>query len=145
VSDYADALATAPYFGHELTEAPADLTLDGAFELLETGLNNTIKQIQTNRDIAQSHGKRYISYEGGQHVVIPNNVDLVKQINRDPRMGELYKKLLRSWQLETRDLFVHIATVTPISKNGGWGLYEYEGQPLAYAPKAQAMQEFLTK
>jgi hypothetical protein len=145
VSEYADALATAPYFGHELAEAPADLTLDGAFELLETGLDNTIKQIRTNRDIAQSHGKRYISYEGGQHVVIPNNVDLVKQINRDPRMGDLYRKLLRSWQMETRDLFVHIATITPISKNGGWGLYEYEGQPLAYAPKAQAMQEFLAK
>ena len=74
-----------------------------------------------------------------------NNVDLVKQINRDPRMGELYRKLLRNWQKETGDLFVHIATVSPISQHGAWGLYEYSGQPLAHAPKAQAMQEFLTK
>jgi hypothetical protein len=145
VSDYADALATAPYFGHEFTAASAGLNLDEAFQLLETGLDNTIKQMQTNRATAQSHGKRYISYEGGQHVVIPNNVDLVRRINRDPRMGDLYRKLLRNWQTETGDVFVHIATISPTSQHGGWGLYEYMGQPLEHAPKAQAMQDFLTK
>jgi hypothetical protein len=145
VSEYSDALATAPYFGHELEKMPDSLTAEEAFPLLDTALDVTISQMRQNEAIARQFGKRYIAYEGGQHVVLPRNVPLLRQINRDPRMGALYTKLLINWRDIAGDLFVHIGDVAPTSRFGAWGFFEYQGQPVDEAPKGKAVQAFLKK
>jgi hypothetical protein len=145
VAEYSDALATAPYFGHELAQMPETATVEDAFPLLDTSLNIAISQMRENAATARQFGKRYIAYEGGQHVVLPRDVPLLRQINRDPRMGALYTKLLVNWQSIAGDLFVHIGNVAPTSRFGAWGFFEYQGQPLYQAPKGAAVQAFLKK
>jgi hypothetical protein len=140
-----DALATAPYFGHELTKLPESLTAEEAFPLLELSIEKTINLMRSNASIAKKYGKRYIAYEGGQHIVLPKNVPLTRQINRDPRMGALYTKLLKNWQSISPDLFAHHTDVGPTTRFGSWGLREYQGQPSAQSPKASAVQPFLTR
>jgi hypothetical protein len=140
-----DALATAPYFGHELAKLPESLTADEAFAAMELSIEKTIDYIGRNASIAKKYGKRYITYEGGQHIVLPKNVPLTRQLNRDPRIGALYTKLLESWQRESPDLFTHFADTGPTTRFGSWGLREYLGQPIDQSPKAKAVQPFLAK
>ena len=88
--------------------------------------------------IAQKLGLRYITYEGGQGAVMPNNVALSRRFRRDPRMYDLYKQFLTAWQSQIGD------TLTLFALNGGaWGLSEYAGQPLAETPKMRAVKDFL--
>src|SRR5205085_4568884 len=89
--------------------------------------------------IAQKLGIRYMTYEGGQGAVFPGNVALSLQIQRDPRMYDLYKQFLTGWQSQIGD------TLTLFAVNGGaWGLSEYAGQPLAETPKMRAVKDYLS-
>jgi hypothetical protein len=130
-----DALATAPYFGSDLADS---MTLDQIMTALPDKVNDTLTLATQQKAIAQKYGLRYITYEGGQSVVFPRNVGLSLQIQRDPRMYDLYQRFLTAWQRQIGD------TLNLFALDGGaWGLSEYSGQPPAQAPKMRAVRDFL--
>jgi hypothetical protein len=141
---YVDALATAPYFGHDAPTWTAGQTLDSIMNTLLPGMiadqvNFGVQQ----KAVAQKYGLQYMTYEGGQHIVLPNNVALLTQIERDPRMYGIYKQYISSWQSQVGSELTLFALTGNISPFGGWGLSEYANQPLSETPKRRAVQEFL--
>lgn len=144
-AQYVDALATAPYFGYATFAGDrAQITdLSDIFTYLSADIDRSIEDAIKNKQLASRYGKRYIAYEGGQHVVNPGNVELVAKINRDPRMYDLYKKYISVWNLKINDTMTLFASTSPISQYGAWGLREYAGQPLAETPKRRAAIDYM--
>jgi hypothetical protein len=141
-----DAIATAPYFHWNADEAGRAIdpnNFDALFANLKGAADanlNTAKQIKAR---AAAKGKRYIAYEAGQHLTGGSNLDVVKAVQRDKRMGQLYKYYLTRWQQEIGDQIALYNDVGGIALTGGWGLQEYLGQPLTEAPKAQAVNLYI--
>jgi hypothetical protein len=104
-----------------------------------------------NRQVATAHGLPLVSYEGGQHLVAkPGDqhndkafVDFLKSVNRDPRMGELYTKLLDGWYKAGGKTFTFFNDTQPWSKWGSWGLKEnyLDDDSVKY----QAVQSYLNQ
>jgi len=140
LADNIDAVASAPYFGLNPKNGPPK-DVDGAFAELDVALGQALDYARQYRAIAASYGKRYIAYEAGQHVVIPDNVKLLEAIQRDDRMYSLYKRYLNSWRNNIGDTLTFYDSTAPINKFGAWGLVEYAGQPLSNAPKMRAVIE----
>lgn len=140
---HSDALATAPYFGWDLMKEGQTDDLTELFRRLNQRIEKSLDSALNNKAIAQRFGKRYITYEAGQHVVIPYDVTLEERIQRDPRMAELYRRYIDSWRKRVGDVLMMFGTAGPIGKGGAWGMVEHIGQTPAEAPKLRAMQEEL--
>lgn len=147
VAKSVDALGVAPYFGNQLF--PADKTLprpanvDEAFVQLEQTLDKTLKSLHDQKAAANRFGKRLIAYEGGQHVLNKDDLAILVQLNRDPRMGKAYTRYLESWARDVGDTIVLFQMTGPISRFGAWGMEEYNGQPVDQAPKKKAVLDFI--
>jgi len=138
---YVDALATAPYFQLDANGyAPADF--DRLFADLADQVDKAINLAAQNKLIAAQYGKRYITYEGGQHL-LPKDLEFAKRVQRDPRMGAAYTHYLDRWRAKVGDLITLYAATGPVTPYGSWGLREYAGQPIDQAPKLKAVQAFL--
>jgi hypothetical protein len=140
LSQQIDALATAPYFGWDLTDS---LTEDQLMTALPGKVSETVNFGVQEKAVAQKYGLRYITYEAGQSVVLPNNLTLEAQVQKDARMGTVYSQFLTAWQSQIGDTLTLFALTGPISKYGSWGMSEYAGQPVAQTPKMQAVLNFL--
>lgn len=151
---HADALAIAPYFGHEYgdpkaADASTKLTPDRLLDALEKEIDGPNRDlIRKQAQLAGKYGLRLVAYEGGQHLVghggAENNAELTKLFqaaNRHPRMYDLYRKHLKHWKEEGGDLYVFFNYATAPSKWGSWGLLEYQDQPIAEAHKYRAFVE----
>jgi len=144
VTSKADALATAPYFGANLKTEPLGQGGLATFfqERLPQAMDERIANARQQRDLAKRFGLRYVTYEAGQHVTAGADVELLQQIQRDPRMGQLYTRYLNLWRNEFGDLMILFCDYSAIAQFGAWGMQEYIGQPLSEAPKAQAVDLF---
>lgn len=144
-ASYVDAYSTAPYFGHGLLSgANATATVadkDRLFGALSTMLDQMMSQGQANADLAKSYGKRFITYEAGQHIV-SDNVVMTAALNRDPRMGQLYTQFLTQWKQRFGDVNTLFEDTSAIGKFGAFGMQEYAGQPASQAPKYAALVNF---
>jgi len=138
-----DALATAPYFGYDLMKEGQTTDLKEIFSRLNERVDQTIDIAYANRAVAAKYGKRYIAYEAGQHVVMPQNVPLSMLVQRDPRMYDVYRHYISAWRQKIGDTLTLFSNVGPISNFGGWGLAEYSGQPISETPKLRAVMEQL--
>jgi hypothetical protein len=136
-----DALATGPYFGYDITDTGQ--TVDTIMASLPTKVDATLSFGAQQKAIAQKYNLRYVAYEAGQHIVMPNNIPLLQQVERDPRMADVYKQFVSGWQSQIGDTLSLFALAAPINRWGGWGLVEYAGQPLTQAPKMSAVSYFL--
>lgn len=138
---HVDALATAPYFGLDVKPSPDDPTLDRFFHDLDHAVDRTIDQAVSMKAIAYRFGKRYIAYEAGQHVLVPD-IPLARRIQRDDRMFLIYRHYLSAWRTRVGDVLALFHTSSPIDGSGAWGLAEHDGQPLSETPKLRAVREF---
>lgn len=152
-----DALAIAPYFGHDYGSAKkADATLaggiDGLFASLDEELDTKNRRwIEQNAQIARDAGMKLIAYEGGQHLVPASGSrdrdkdlnTLFKEANLDPRMGDLYRKHHRNWAAAGGEAYVFYSFMSIYNTSGYWGLWYRMDQPLAEAPKAQAVLDII--
>jgi hypothetical protein len=145
MTKWVDALATAPYFGHSFFDgARATVTdLPTLFADLETLRAETIAQAVTNKATATQYGKRYIAYEGGQHIIATQqaNAATAAQMERSPLMYDMYKRYLNDWNTKIADTMAVFSATGQISKYGAWGIREYAGQPLSETPKRRAVLE----
>lgn len=140
---WVDALATAPYIWFDLNGFGKG-DLDRIFAAMPAAIDATMKFAEQNRAIAMKHGKRFITYEGGQHLVT-SNLELANAIQRDPRMADVYTRYLTEWDKRIRSTLTLYASTAPIAEYGSWGLMEYAGQPLEQTPKLRAVRQFQTK
>lgn len=140
---WVDALAIAPYFAFDQKKVPPSSGLDAIFAGIDVSIDETLAQTDLHRAIAGRYGVRLITYEAGQHIRLPNDVPLLKAINRDPRMETAYRRYIDGWGARHGDLMVLMQDVGPISRFGAWGLREYLGQPMSETPKARAAAAYL--
>jgi hypothetical protein len=137
---WVDALATAPYIWLDLNGYGTG-DLDRIFAAMPDAIEHTMKFVDENRAIAAKHGKRFIAYEGGQHLVTSDLV-LARAVQRDPRMAGVYERYLAEWDRRARSMLTLYASTAPIADYGSWGLKEYAGQPLDQTPKLRAVKQF---
>jgi len=137
-----DALATAPYWAfmqNDYTGQSLDTIMN---TILPAKITDTLNLAAQNKAVAQKYGLRYITYEAGQHVVLPN--PLLTQIETDTRMYDLYKSYIGQWQANIGDTLTLFNLTGPLSMGAGWGMVQWAGQPVSQAtPKMQAVKEFL--
>lgn len=141
-----DATATAPYFGFNRSTRPEDkavgASFDGVMKILSERIDSTLKTDLETKKIAAKYGKRHFAYEAGQHVLLEEDLPLLRKLQTDPRMGELYRRYMAKWRDESGDVMVLYKATAPIDQHGAWGLREYSGQPLAETPKRRAVLDF---
>jgi hypothetical protein len=151
----ADAFAIAPYFFGGHNEVRGVKTLDEVFNLLTDSqyrysLPKVLEYIKTQKAVADKYGVTLMAYEGGQGLVdfktssneqMPN--PLLYAANRDNRMADLYAEFLNGWKQAGGGLFMHYTSPRTYQKYGAWGTKEYVTQPLADAPKYQAILNFM--
>jgi len=152
---HADVLGIAPYFGNalgdpktqdEVAQMTVEQVLDKCAEYIAEGNKTVAEQARA----AKERGLRLVTYEAGQHLVghggAENNQpmeDLFHAANRHPRMKDLYLDYLAGWKANGGTLAAIFSSTGTWSKWGSWGLMEHHGQPVAEAPKYQAVIEFL--
>lgn len=144
-----DAIAIAPYFGggsyllntpekietiKNWTKTEADGGVTKLFDELtqgglseKTALEFVADLIVAHKDIADKYGLDLLAYEGGQHLVKDNDIeltDLFIKANRDSRMGEIYEEYLKQWYQLGGDTFVNFNDIGTASKWGSWGALE---------------------
>jgi hypothetical protein len=99
---------------------------------------------QYHRQVAQARGLRLVAYEGGQHLVRPDNDRLTEffiNLNRRPEMYDIYMQLLQTWKAQGGTLFMHFSDIIRPSKWGSWGALEYVDQNSS--PKYDALIDFI--
>ncbi len=133
----ADVAAVAPYFLVDVDKLyqrhlAGTVDLNEVYPELHRSIDSVLANVAKNQALAAKHGLPLVSYEGGQHLVARpgeqhNNqsfVDLLQQINRDPRMGDAYAYLLDKWYGLGGKTFTFFNDVGPGSKWGYWGMKE---------------------
>jgi hypothetical protein len=142
MSDHVDALAIAPYFGHDMRTSD----VDALFRQLDAAIDAHGKQIREHAVHADRAHVSLIAYEGGQHLIAAGpggtqaedaRAAAFTAANRDPRMRSLYAKALTTWKSAGGGLYVHYYDIGPHTKFGAWGARERVDQ--ARAPKLDAL------
>ena len=142
-----DAVAITWYFGGGFRLAYDDIkgwmaqsnetAIDNIFTQLKTGTlldygyttyADTVANFPVWAQIAEQHGLDLISYEGGTHIVGNHQarkdeefVDLLTQVNRDPRMAEIYDEVHTAWVEAGGGLFNAFQDIKRDAKSGSWG------------------------
>jgi hypothetical protein len=150
----ADVAAVAPYFTVDTDKLyqqhlSGTVNRDDVFTELRNNIDVVTGWVTQNKAVADAHGIPLVSYEGGQHLVARpgeqhNNesfVNLLIELNRDERMGDLYKYLLDSWYEAGGKSFVFVGETAWPNKWGSWGLKENYLDDNAV--KFRAVQEYL--
>lgn len=161
VYEYIDAYAIDPYFGtgmkfssleepfYQVNSARNDVPA-GTYQIIAneaktygdviTWIKRDIKHL--NQEASLKHIK-LIAFEGGQNLYgnqTPEQTELLKNINQDPRMQAVYSQFLNLWNSETNNaLFIHFTGPSTWSQWGTWGSKEFQGQPRIEAPKYNAL------
>jgi hypothetical protein len=136
--------------------ADSDAGLRKAFEQLTDGRHFSCSDTVSGmpdvyryfKEVADNYGLSLVAYEGGQHVTgnassvqdDPRFIDFHIAVNRDARMGDLYKRNFNLWKDAGGSLFMHFLDIQPPSKWGSWGALEYLNQ--ASSPKWRAIRSF---
>lgn len=131
-----------------------DDAFEKAFRQIETGdviteakdksLVGVRDSFQYHQQVARDHGLKLVAYEGGQHLVNSKNETLTEfliEMNRHPRMYDMYRQLFDDWVAVEGDLFMHFSDISKPTKWGSWGLLESAYQ--ASSPKYKAVLDFI--
>ena len=163
---HVDAFGVAPYFGGGWDVANVDeafATNDaevwgtpvGTYTVLSGRPSDPwggpLAWVQADVDYFAAHPElshiRLIAYEGGQHFHSFDSTmhDRFVDINRDPRIYDVFQQYLALWTAATGGaMYVHYKSPAAWSVFGLWGSKEYQGQPLATAHKHRALVDFIT-
>lgn len=133
----ADALAIAPYFGgvaNSIGDAGLanTITVEEILDSMEMSLPESFLWMDENKQLADDTGLDLIAYEGGQHLVAyfpyDNNqafVDKLLEVNRHPRMEELYCAYFDYWYDTVEGgVFASFSSHGGYSQFGSWGVKE---------------------
>ncbi len=145
-----DALAPSTYFNFtrkQRRDMPTDVTANQLAEILQANiLQDNTRWYQEHGDLAEDHGVRLISYEGGQHADAQGNdrlpwYDALLELQTIPQIRILYDQNLAAFKDAGGDLFMAFNDVSKPGKFGAWGHLEYQDQPVQDAPKYRTLIE----
>lgn len=153
---HADAYAVAPYFGYSVNKPEqVDDTLRQSPEQILAQLRTEIqtetkKHTVNNVKVATQYGLPLIAYEGGPHLTTyqfpgdkePQATALFGEVNRHPKMRDVYREYLTQWRQLGGGLFAQFSSTAGPSKWGFWGAMEYQDQDIRNAPKYQALLDY---
>jgi hypothetical protein len=151
----ADAIALAGYFGGSIVQdvlaagRSESVTVDEILDGAEQSLATVEGWFRAQKAVADRHGVRLLAYEGGQHLVCPDDnrpqalVDKLIEANRHPRMGDLTRRLLDAWFRSGGGVFCYYLLVKQPAEYGSWGALEHMEQAAGEAPKYGALQAAL--
>lgn len=122
----ADAIALAPYIGHNASNLSE----------LEAEIPNITNKVRTARNAARQKGVQLFAYEGGQHLTT-NAATLC----RDQAIYSIYRTYLDSMN-QYLDAFSHYCHVGDWGSGGAWGSMEFTGQSKSQAHKYRALCDF---
>lgn len=117
------------------------LPVDGNYDDSLPGLG---KAFAYHQNVAQERNLRLFAYEGGQHLVLPDNEALTEffiALNRRPEMYDFYTNVLDRWQANGGEVFMNFADIGQASKWGSWGLLESVQQ--TSTPKYDAVTDWI--
>jgi len=140
-----DAISSAPYFDANLSNYTGDgSNLSDLFAQLRTTLDRAMDNAKQYKQLADQYHLRFVTYEAGQHIfnARQDQVNMLYQIEHDPRMGQLYTYYLNRWNNEIGDLMTLFSDYDGASTAGAWGLFDYIGQSPNAAAKAKAVTLF---
>lgn len=156
-SAHADAIAMAPYFNcvRPLASTPEGaaqiiaMTDDQILDRCETEIHSDIRtQMQQYHDLAAANGLELVAYEGGQHMIglgteLGNSAlsSRLNQVNRNPRMHDVYRAYLAEWRAAGGGEFAAFASTGLYTQYGSFGALEWQDQDPATAPKYRALVE----
>ena len=136
VKDYVSAIAVAPYVGVEGDMSDIDkagLTADTLFDWMNNFIDNRLGPwIQQAKVLANYYRVPLWAYEGGQSLQATNGMNeaLKQAAQDDPRMGEVYQHLIRTWyDTSGGGIFENFALATPPTAFGYWGVLTSIDQP----------------
>lgn len=163
------AYAITGYFGSGLGTPDHESTIKSWLNESDGGFSKALEQLKTGNllkgkrkdslpdiyqrflyhsQVAQERGLQLVAYEGGQHIVggkkLKNNEALNNffvELNRHPKMYDLYTELLNDWEKAGGGLFMHFNDISKPSKYGSWGALEYLQQK--ESPKYNALIDFI--
>lgn len=139
VGGHVDAVAIAPYFGHDLGDKLKGITdRSERIAAMNAAVDKAVGEMKAQKAIADRYGVRLIAYEAGQHIV---GGDVMTELNRDPAMYDAYKRYIAAWRDNIGDLMTLYNATGRMSNFGAWGIREYAGQPLSETPKRRAALE----
>jgi hypothetical protein len=152
----ADVAAIAPYFTVNIDQLYQDfqtnaVDMNKVFGEMRSNIDALTTDVVRNRDVASARGLPLVTYEGGAALVArPGEqhndtefVEFLNSLNRDPRMGEMYTRLLDQWYAAGGKTFTFFNDIGPWSKWGAWGLQEdYLDQD---SVKFRAVQDYLKR
>jgi hypothetical protein len=139
----ADAMAIAPYFGHNVTPSTdVNSVLNQTTSDMRRVLSDVLPEnlYETNK-----YNIALIAYEGGQHITATGSGgSACIDANRHDRMGDIYTEYLEGWAKATNNnLFMFWNNVDRYSQYGCWGLREWFDQTASTAPKYRAIMNYL--
>lgn len=170
-----DAIAMAPYFfgcvekTGSCRDAPKVLkdakSVDDVFDIINqdkqldpSALAGAIAKIDAQAGITSKYNLQLLTYEGGQHLTtsVMGRLQLseaekdrfralFKQVNRDPRMKQLYEDLLIAWMEKAPNsttLFTLYTLPQTFYRFGNWGLKEHLNASRANSPKFDGVMTF---
>lgn len=133
----ANAIAIAPYFGHEVANAIVSnnqvntITTPQIIQELQNSLSAAYQGMMDNKTVAANHNLQLICYEGGQHLVATgnnmNDTTLTAKLiatNHDTAMQNLYCDYFDYWYNNVGGMFCHFSSHGTYSKYGSWGVRE---------------------
>ncbi len=141
-----DALAVGPYFGVYAVDPLAFQTVDDVFTGIDDSRALWLEWLNAQVEITERYSVDLISYEGGQHLVSPDNerlTELYIAANRDPRMGAQYTWHLDRWREAGGKHFAIYTSPNTYNRFGSFGLKEYITQPRSEAPKYDALLNWI--
>jgi len=127
--------------GYDANTTPADILADTHAYTITDNLTN---QIAGHAELARRYGKRFVVYEGGQHISLDGSsskpyTDAYYAVQSDPGMYTAYQEMLAGFRDLGGDLYCAYNYVGQRdSQYGSWGHLEYQDQPLDQAPKYAA-------
>ncbi|OAI11985.1 hypothetical protein A1359_14240 [Methylomonas lenta] len=158
---FADAWAVTTYFYLDKDKSLETLSQE---ELLTAQIDNINSLFGDSKNpglirniLAESkaRGLQLVAYEGGTHLLAPqNNAELiakVTQINKDPRMKDVYAVMLNHWNklfqeygADSVGVLNHYSDISRYGKYGYWGLLQSTYQDPATAPRYQAIKDYVS-
>ncbi len=150
-----DVVSCAAYFNpgkeglydHFQVNGPDD---DHAFALMRQSIQTTRSPWwQAHGEFAKKLNKPLIAYEGGSHIAADAKhrrdakyVRWLHDLDRDPRIKDIYKLLRETWRDAGGDGLLYFQRLAGPTRFGSWGHREYARDD---APKNQAIDEHLAE
>jgi hypothetical protein len=156
---FADALAIAPYFGHNYTSAelpPSTSSYPTIDEIVDAisiaEIANVANHVAAQKAAADLQGMSLICYEGGQHFVGIGAAQsdttlaaILNEANRDPRMYLRYQEYLDMLKAGGIEVFANFILCAQFSTFGSWGTMEFIDDTLDEAVKYSALRDWMAE